>query len=117
MKKVFCDKDRKFISIHDSDYYLMELNDGDCLTHEDGTIIIYKESEEDPLLKNMYFHAYYKNGRLHLSKRASSFYNYVNCGYRFSTEEEKKRINNVLSKNGYTMTRKKNALKSFVGVL
>lgn len=41
MKKVLCDKDGKFISIHDSDYYLMELNDGDCLTHEDGTIVIY----------------------------------------------------------------------------
>ena len=97
MKKILCDKDGKFISIHDSDYYLMELNDGDCLTHEDGTIVIYKESEEDPLLENMYFHAYYKNGRLHLSKRASSFYDYVSCGYRFSTEEEKKRINNALS--------------------
>lgn len=42
MKKVLCDKDGKFISIHDGDYYLMELNDGDCLTHEDGTILIYR---------------------------------------------------------------------------
>lgn len=111
MKKVLCDKDGKFISIHDSDYYLMELNDGDCLTHEDGTIVIYKESEEDPLLENMYFHAYYKNGRLHLSKRASSFYDYVSCGYRFSTEEEKKRINNALSENGLYYDEKEKCLK------
>lgn len=111
MKKVLCDKDGKFISIYDSDYYLMELNDGDCLTHEDGTIVIYKESEEDPLLKNMYFHACYKNGRLHLSKRASSFYDYVSCGYRFSTEEEKKRINNALSENGLYYDEKEKCLK------
>lgn len=111
MKKVLCDKDRKFISIHDGDYYLMELNDGDCLTHEDGTIVIYKESEEDPLLENMYFHAYYKNGRLHLSKRASSFYNYVSCGYRFSTGEEKKHINNALSENGVYYDEKEKCLK------
>lgn len=43
MKKVLCDKDGEFISIHDEDYYLMELNDGDYLTHEDGTILIYRE--------------------------------------------------------------------------
>lgn len=89
MKKYYVIKNGIFISIHDGDCQLMELNDGDCLTHEDGTIVIYKESEEDPLLENMYFHAYYKNGRLHLSKRASSFYDYVSCGYRFSTEEKK----------------------------
>lgn len=111
MKKVLCDKDGKFISIYDSDYYLMELNDGDCLTHEDGMIVIYKESEEDPLLKNMYFHAYYKNGRLHLLKRAFSFYDYVSCGYRFSTEEEKKRINNALSENGLYYDEKEKCLK------
>lgn len=51
MKKVLCDKDGKFISIHDEDCYLSELNDGDCLTHEDGTIIIYKESEGEPLFE------------------------------------------------------------------
>jgi hypothetical protein len=44
MKKVLCDKDGEFISIHDEDYYLMELNDGDYLTHEDGTILIYREN-------------------------------------------------------------------------
>lgn len=33
MKKVLCDKNGKFLSVHD----------GDCLTHEDGTIMIYRE--------------------------------------------------------------------------
>jgi hypothetical protein len=33
MKKVLYDKDGKFLSVHD----------GDCLTHEDGTIMIYRE--------------------------------------------------------------------------
>lgn len=68
MKKVLYDKNGIFISIHNGDYQLTELNDGDCLTHEDGTIIIYKESEGEPLFENMYFHAYYKNGSFHLSK-------------------------------------------------
>lgn len=111
MKKVLCDKDGKFISIHDSDYYLMELNDGDCLTHEDGTIIIYKESEGEPLFENMYFHAYYKNGSFHLPKNTSSFYDYVKCGYRFSTPEEKKFMNNVLSENGLYYDEKEKCLK------
>lgn len=38
MKKVLCDKDGKFLSIHDEDCTLTKLEDGDCLTHEDGTI-------------------------------------------------------------------------------
>lgn len=70
MKKVLCDKDGKFLSVHDGDCILAELEDGNCLTHEDGTIVIYKESEEDPLLENMYFHAFYKNGRLHFPKKS-----------------------------------------------
>lgn len=111
MKKVLCDKDGKFISVYDDDYYLAELDDGDCLTHEDGTIVIYKESEKDPLLKNIYFHAIYKNGRLHFPKNTSSFYDYVSCGYRFSTEEEKKRINNALSENGLYYDEKEKCLK------
>ena len=36
MKKVLCDKDGKFLSIHDEDCTLTKLEDGDCLTHEDG---------------------------------------------------------------------------------
>lgn len=47
MKKVLCNKDGKFLSIHDGDCTLTELNDGDCLTHEDGTIVIYKEGDVD----------------------------------------------------------------------
>lgn len=38
MKKVLCDKDGKFLSIHDEDCTLTKLEDGDYLTHEDGTI-------------------------------------------------------------------------------
>lgn len=113
MKKVLCDKDGKFISIHDEDCYLSELEDGDCLTHEDGTIVIYKENEKDPLLENMYFHAYYKNCSLHLlPERTSSFYDYANCGYRFSTSEEKRCMNNVLSENRVYYDEKEKCLKT-----
>lgn len=73
MKKVLCDKDGKFLSIHDGDCHLEELNDGDCITNEDGTIVMYKENEECPLLENMYFHAIYKNGKLHLPKTLLPF--------------------------------------------
>lgn len=111
MKKVLCNKDGKFISIHDEECYLAELNDGDCLTHEDGTIVVYKESEEDPLLENMYFHAYYKNGGLFLPKNNSSFHDYINCEYKFSTSEEKKRMNNILSENGVYYDEKEKCLK------
>lgn len=111
MKKVLCDKDGKFLSVHDGDCILAELEDGNCLTHKDGTIVIYKESEEDPLLENMYFHAYYKNGSLHLSKKTSSFYDYVSCGYKFSTKEEKKRMNEVLSENNLYYDEKEKCFK------
>jgi hypothetical protein len=113
MKKVLYDKNGIFISIHNGDYQLTELNDGDCLTHEDGTIIIYKESEGEPLFENMYFHAYYKNGSFHLPKNTSSFYDYVKCGYRFSTPEEKKFMNNVLSENKLYYDEKEKCLKMF----
>ena len=113
MKKVLYDKDGKFLSIHDEDCTLTKLEDGDCLTHEDGTIMIYKENEEDPLLGNMYFHAYYKNGGFFLSKNNSSFYDYISCGYRFSTKEEKKRMNEILSKNNLYYNEKEKCLKKF----
>lgn len=111
MKKVLYDKNGIFISIHNGDYQLTELNDGDCLTHEDGTIIIYKESEGEPLFENMYFHAYYKNGSFHLPKNTSSFYDYVKCGYRFSTPEEKKRMNGALSENNLYYDEKEKCTK------
>lgn len=113
MKKILCDKDGKFLSVHDGDCILTELEDGNCLTHEDGTIVIYKESEEDPLLENIYFHAYYKNGGFFLPKNNSSFYDYVSCGYRFSTKEEKKLMNNVLSENKLYYDEKEKCLKTF----
>lgn len=111
MKKVLCNKDGKFLSIHDGDCILAELEDGDYLTHEDGTIVIYKEGDSEPLLENMYFHAYYKNGSLHLPKKTSSFYDYVSCGYKFSTKEEKKRMNEVLSENNLYYDEKEKCFK------
>lgn len=45
MKKVLCDKDGKFLFVHDGDCTLAEFKDGDYLTHEDGTITIYRENE------------------------------------------------------------------------
>lgn len=111
MKKVLCNKDGKFLSIHDGDCTLTELNDGDCLTHEDGTIVIYKEGDSEPLLENIYFHAYYKNGSLYLPKKTFSFYDYVSCGYKFSTKEEKKRMNEVLSENNLYYDEKEKCTK------
>lgn len=111
MKKVLCDKDGKFLSIHDGNCTLTELNDGDCLTHEDGTIVIYKEGDSEPLLENMYFHAYYANEVLHFQNSISSYYDYISRGYRFSTSEEKKRINNILSENGVYYDEKEKCLK------
>lgn len=78
MKKVLCDKDGEFISIHDEDYYLMELNDGDYLTHKNG----YPFTHYDLI-----------------------------PAYRFSTLEEKKLINNVLSENGLYYDEKEKCLK------
>lgn len=43
MDKVLCNKDEEFISIQNENYNLMELKDGDYLTHKDGAIVIYKE--------------------------------------------------------------------------
>jgi hypothetical protein len=111
MKKILCDKDGKFLSVHDGDCILAELEDGNCLTHEDGTIVIYKESEENPLLENIYFHAYYKNGGFFCPKNNSSFYDYVSCGYRFSTEEEKERMYKILFENNLYYDEKEKCLK------
>lgn len=49
MKKVLCDKDGKFLSVHDGDCILAELEDGNCLTHEDGTILIYRKCEREDI--------------------------------------------------------------------
>lgn len=46
-------------------------------------------------------------------KNTSSFYDYVKCGYRFSTPEEKKFMNNVLSENKLYYDEKEKCLKMF----
>lgn len=112
MKKVLCDKDGEFISIHDEDYYLMELNDGDYLTHEDGTILIYRECEREDI--KVAYHALLRYGEeLHTHKNGYPFTHYdLIPAYRFSTLEEKKLINNVLSENGLYYDEKEKCLKN-----
>lgn len=112
MKKVLCDKDGEFISIHDEDYYLMELNDGDYLTHEDGTILIYRECEREDI--KVAYHALLRYGeKLHTHKNGYPFIHYdLIPAYRFSTLEEKKLINNVLSENGLYYDEKEKCLKN-----
>lgn len=111
MKKVLCDKDGEFISIHDEDYYLMELNDGDYLTHEDGTILIYRECKREDI--KVAYHALLRYGeKLHTHKNGYPFTHYdLIPAYRFSTLEEKKLINNVLSENGLYYDEKEKCLK------
>lgn len=112
MKKVLCDKDGRFISIHDEDYYLTELNDGDCLTHEDGTILIYRECKRENI--KVSYHAFLRHGEepLHIHQNEDPFTHYdLIPAYRFSTEEEKKRINNILSENGVYYDEKEKCLK------
>lgn len=100
MKKVLYDKNGIFISIHNGDYQLTELNDGDCLTHEDGTILIYRKCEREDT--KVAYHALLRYGeKLHTYKNGYPFTHYdLIPTYRFSTVEEKKRINDVLSENG-----------------
>lgn len=117
MKKVLCDKDGKFISIHDGDYYLTELNDGDCLTHEDGTILIYRKCGREGT--KVAYHAFLRYGEepLHIHQNGDPFTHYsLIPTYRFSTLEEKRRINDALSENGVYYDEKEKCLKSFAGV-
>lgn len=111
MKKVLCDKDGKFISIHDEDYYLTELNDGDCLTHEDGTILIYRECEREDT--KVAYHAFLRyDEKLHTHKNGYPFTHYdLIPDYRFSTLEEKKRMNEILSENNLYYDEKEKCLK------
>lgn len=55
MKKVLYDKDGKFLSVHD----------GDCLTHEDGTIMIYRERKCKKDISKAFYHVYLRNNELH----------------------------------------------------
>jgi hypothetical protein len=117
MKKVLCDKDGKFLSIHDEDCTLTKLEDGNCLTHEDGTIMIYRERKCKEDISKAFYHVYLRNNELHFLKTGMSFsyYDFI-PSFRFSTEEEKNVCTKFFLKTTYTMTRKKNALKSFAGV-
>lgn len=101
MKKILCDKDGKFLFAHDRDYTLAELKDGDCLTHEDGTIMIYREHECKEGISKVSYHVYLRNNELHFLKTEMSFsyYDFI-PSYRFSTEEEKKIINSALAEKG-----------------
>lgn len=105
------DKNGIFISIHNGDYQLTELKDGDCLTHEDGTILIYRECEREDT--KVAYHAILRYGKkLHTYKNGYPFTHYdLILAYRFSTLEEKKRINNVLSENGLYYDEKEKCLK------
>lgn len=111
MKKVLCDKDGKFISIHDEDCYLAELNDGDCLTHEDDTILIYRECEREDI--KVAYHAFLRYGeKLHTYQNGDPFTHYdLIPAYRFSTSEEKKCINNALSEKGLVYSEEKKCLE------
>lgn len=102
MKKILCDKDGKFLSVHDGDCTLAELKDGDCLTHEDGTIMIYREHECKEDISKVSYHVYLRNNELHFLKTEMSFsyYDFI-PSYRFSAEEEKKRMNNALAEKGF----------------
>lgn len=112
MKKVLCDKDGEFISIHDEDYYLMELNDGDYLTHEDGMIMIYRERKCKEDISKAFYHVYLRNNELHFLKTGMSFsyYDFIPF-FRFSTEEEKERMYKVLSENNLYYDEKEKCLK------
>lgn len=89
----------------------MELNDGDCLTHEDGTILIYRKCEREDT--KVAYHALLRYGeKLHTHKNGYPFTHYdLIPAYRFSTVEEKKRINDVLSENGVYYDEKEKCLK------
>ena len=88
MKKILCDGDGKFLSIHDGNCTLAELKDGDYLTHEDGTIMIYREHECKEDISKASYHVYLRNNELHFLKTGMSFsyYDFIpSC--RFSTEK------------------------------
>lgn len=110
MKKVLCDKDGKFLSIHDEDCTLTKLEDGDCLTHEDGTIMIYRERKCKEDISKAFYHVYLRNNELH-------FLTMILSHLSDSLQKKKKNVcTKFFLKTTYTMTRKKNALKSFAGV-
>lgn len=112
MKKVLCDKDGKFLSIHDEGCTLAKLEDGDCLTHEDGTIMIYGERKCKEDISKAFYHVYSRNNELHFLKTGMSFscHDFI-LSFRFSTEEEKERMYKVLSGNNLYYDEKEECLK------
>lgn len=100
MDKVLCNKDEEFISIQNENYNLMELKDGDYLTHKDGAIVIYKEVARSNDDERVYIHAYLKYGMITVIKRYGDFYDYANSGFRFSTKEEKEFMDKMLFMDG-----------------
>lgn len=102
MKKVLYDKDGKFLSVHD----------GDCLTHEDGTIMIYRERKCKKDISKAFYHVYLLNNELHFLKTGMSFsyYDFI-PSFRFSTEEEKERMYKVLSENNLYYDEKEKCFK------
>ena len=113
MKKVLCNKDGKFLFVHDGDCTLAELEDSNCLTHEDGTIMIYREHECKEDISKASYHVYLRNNELHFLKTGMSFsyYDFI-PSFRFSTEEEKERMYKVLSENGIYYDEKEKCLKN-----
>ena len=101
MKKILCDKDGKFLSVHEKNGTFVELKDGDYLTHEDGCILIYKEYECKENISEISYHVYLRNNKLHFPQTEMSFsYHDFIPSYRFSAEEEKKRMDNALAGKG-----------------
>ena len=73
MKKILCDKDGKFFFVYDGDCTLAEFKDGDYLTHEDGTIMIYREHECKEDISKVSYLVYLRNNELHFLKTGMSF--------------------------------------------
>lgn len=92
MKKILCDKDGKFLSVHEKNETFVELKDGDCLTHEDGCISICKEYGCKEDIPRVSCHVHLRNNELHFLKTEMSFSCHDSIpSYRFSTEEEEKK--------------------------
>lgn len=117
MKKILYDKDGKFLSVHEKNETFVELKDGDYLTHEDGCILIYKEYECKENISEISYHVYLRNNKLHFPQTEMSFsyYDFI-PSYRFSTEEEKKRMNNTLAEKGLFYNTKSKCIEKFGGV-
>lgn len=92
--------------------FLQNLKTVNCLTHEDGTIMIYRERKCKEDISKVFYHVYLRNNELHFLKTGMSFsyYDFI-PSFRFSTEEEKERIYKVLSENNLYYDEKEKCLK------